>query len=97
MLSHELGELAIETGIFPLYEVEDGKLTYYGKTKALVEGRPRKPVREYLLKQGRFAHFTEEDLAYFQAKVDEMWQKWEIPAVIPFRRLDAAKAALAMT
>ena len=24
MLSHELGELAIETGIFPLYEVEDG-------------------------------------------------------------------------
>jgi pyruvate ferredoxin oxidoreductase beta subunit len=49
-----------------------------------VEGRPRKPVREYLLKQGRFAHFTEEDLEYFQAKVDEMWNKWEIPGVIPF-------------
>src|SRR5436309_11775700 len=32
--------------------------------------------------QGRFAHFTEEDLAYFQSKVDDMWQKWEIPAVI---------------
>ena len=43
----------------------------------------RKPVREYLLKQGRFAHFTEEDLDYFQAKVDEMWDKWEIPAVVP--------------
>ena len=62
MLSHELGELAVETGIFPLYEVEDGVVRYYGKTKAIVEGRPRKPVREYLLKQGRFAHFTEEDL-----------------------------------
>jgi pyruvate ferredoxin oxidoreductase beta subunit len=94
MLSHELGELAIETGIFPLYEVEDGQVKYYGKTKAIVEGRPRKPVREYLLKQGRFAHFIEEDLAYFQAKVDEMWDKWEIPAVVPFRRLDATKAAL---
>src|SRR5207244_2286003 len=47
MLSHELGELAIETGIFPLYEVEDGQVKYYGKTKALVEGRERKPVREY--------------------------------------------------
>jgi len=23
-----------------------------------------------------------------------MWQKWEIPAVIPFRRLDASKAAV---
>jgi len=95
MLSHELGELAIETGIFPLYEVEDGQVKYYGKTKAIVEGRARKPVREYLLKQGRFAHFIEEDLAYFQAKVDEMWEKWEIPAVVPFRRLDATRAALA--
>ncbi len=57
MLSHELGELAVETGIFPLYEVEDGVVRHYGKTKAIVEGRPRKPVREYLLKQGRFAHF----------------------------------------
>src|SRR5947208_18386 len=94
MLSHELGELAIETGIFPLYEVEDGQVKYYGKTKAIIEGRARKPVREYLLKQGRFAHFVEEDLAYFQAKVDEMWEKWEIPAVVPFRRLDATKAAL---
>ncbi len=84
MLSHELGELAVETGIFPLYEVEDGVVRHYGKTKAIVEGRPRKPVREYLLKQGRFAHFTEEDLGYFQAKVDQMWDKWEIPGVIPF-------------
>jgi pyruvate ferredoxin oxidoreductase beta subunit len=91
MLSHELGELAIECGIFPLYEVEDGVVKYYGKTKAIVEGRPRKPVREYLLKQGRFAHFIEEDLAYFQAKVDEMWQ-WELPAVVSFRKDLKAKA-----
>src|SRR3546814_14887686 len=72
MLSHELGELAIETGIFPLYEVEDGVVKYYGKTKAIVDGRKRKPVREYLLRQGRFAHFTEEDLDYFQSTVNEM-------------------------
>src|SRR5438093_919579 len=94
MLSHELGELAIETGIFPLYEVEDGVVKYYGKTKAIVEGRRSKPVREYLLKQGRFAHFTEEDLSYFQEKVDEQWDKWQIPGVVPFRKLDAAQAAL---
>src|SRR5207247_9433421 len=86
MLSHELGELAIETGIFPLYEVEDGVVKYYGKTKAIVDGRRRKPVREYPLKQGRFAHFTEEDLAFFQAKVDEMRARWEIPGVVSFRK-----------
>ena len=89
MLSHELGELAVETGIFPLYEVEDGVVKYYGKTKSIVDGRKRKPVREYLLKQGRFAHFTEGDLAYFQAKVDEMWENWEIPGVVSFRKAPA--------
>jgi pyruvate ferredoxin oxidoreductase beta subunit len=49
-------------------------------------------VREYLLKQGRFAHFVEEDLDYFQAKVDEMWQKWELPGIVAFRKdLETAK------
>src|SRR2546429_9221925 len=96
MLSHELGELAIETGIFPLYEVEDGHVKYYGKTKAIVEGRTRKPVREYLLKRGRFAHFVEEALEYFQKKVDEMWEQGEIQAVFPFRGLAATRAARAV-
>ncbi|MFQ5681702.1 MAG: thiamine pyrophosphate-dependent enzyme [Candidatus Binatia bacterium] len=86
MYSHELGELAIESGIFPLYEVEDMKLKYYGKTKKLVEGRlKRKPVRDYLMRQGRFAHFTDEDIDYFQKKTDEMWEKWVLPGVIPIR------------
>jgi pyruvate ferredoxin oxidoreductase beta subunit len=86
LYSHELGELAIETGIFPLYEVEDMKLKYYGKTKKIVEGRlKRKPVRDYLLRQGRFAHFVDEDFDYFQKKTDEMWEKWVLPGVIPIR------------
>src|SRR3989475_197042 len=38
LLSHELGDLAIETGIFPLYEVEDHQVRYYGQTKAIGEG-----------------------------------------------------------
>jgi pyruvate ferredoxin oxidoreductase beta subunit len=42
------------------------------------------PVRDYLLKQGRFAHFKDDDIDYFQNKVDEMWTKWLIPGVIPF-------------
>ena len=70
------------------------RMNWSSAIRAIVEGRARKPVREYLLKQGRFAHFTEEDLEYFQKKVDETWEKWEIPAVIPFRRLDATRAAL---
>ena len=87
MLSHELGEMAVEAGVWPLYEVENGVLKLYGRTRALAEKRARrKPVRDYLLKQGRFAHFTDDDLDYFQAKIDAMWDKWLIPGVIPFRK-----------
>ncbi|MFQ5894195.1 MAG: thiamine pyrophosphate-dependent enzyme [Nitrospinota bacterium] len=83
--SHELGELAVETGLWPLYEIEDGKLRFTGPTARMVYGKkPRKPVREYLEKQGRFYHFTEEDFRHFQAKVDQMWEGWFIPGIIPF-------------
>ncbi|MGZ4813237.1 MAG: thiamine pyrophosphate-dependent enzyme [Terriglobales bacterium] len=85
--SHELGELAVQTGIWPLYEVEDGKLRLTGRTQQIADGKiPRKPVRDYLLRQGRFAHFTNDDLDYFQSKIDDMWTKWLIPGVIPFEK-----------
>lgn len=44
------------------------------------------PVRDYLLKQGVFAHFTVEDIAYFRSKVDEKWEKWLVPGVIPLQK-----------
>ena len=84
-LSHEIGILAVETGIWPLYEIEHGKVHFYGKSKSIAEGGKRKPVREYLEKQDRFAHFTIDDIDNFQSNIDEMWQKWLIPGVIPMR------------
>ena len=86
-LAFEIGELAVNTGIWPLYEVECGKLSLYGKTEQIAKGRfKRLPVRDYLLKQGRFAHFTVDDIAFFQRKVDEMWDKWLVPGVIPLQK-----------
>ena len=83
--SNELGKLAIETGIYPLYEIKEGVLKLTGVTKQIAEGkRMRKPVREYLEKQGRFAHFKNQDYTYFQKKVDEMWEQWVIPTVVAF-------------
>lgn len=87
MISHELGELAVNTGVWPLYEVEDGKLRLTGRSELIANGKlKRQPVRDYLLKQGRFAHFSDDDIGYFQNKVDEMWEKWLVPGVIPFRK-----------
>ncbi|MFQ5657169.1 MAG: pyruvate synthase, partial [Candidatus Methylomirabilales bacterium] len=93
--SHTLGELAVETGVWPLFEVEDGALKFYGKSKSIAQGRKRKPVREYLLKQGRFAHFTDEDIEYFQKKIDQMWESWLIPGAVCFDMSDDIKKALA--
>ncbi len=83
--SHELGEIAVEAGIWPLFEVENHTLKMYGKSKPMAEGRfKRRPVRDYLNRQGRFAHFTDDDIDYFQSKIDDMWTRWLIPGVLPF-------------
>jgi len=87
ILSHEIGNLAVNTGIWPLYEVEKGVLKLYGKTREIAEGRfKRLPVEEYLLKQGRFAHFIDEDIKFFQSQIDDMWNNWLVPGVIPLRK-----------
>ena len=60
----ELGRLGVETGFWPLYEIENGefKVTY----------RPteRKPVIEYLKAQKRFKHLTENEVQIIQDYVD---------------------------
>ncbi len=51
----EVGKLAVETALWPLYEIEEGVITNVRKL------RNRKPVEEYLKVQGRFKHlFTME-------------------------------------
>ena len=93
ILSYELGELSVNTGIWPLYEVENGQLKLFGKTKMIAEGKAtRLPVRDYLMKQGRFSHFTDDDVDYYQSKIDEMWNKWLLPGVIPIQKdIDASE------
>jgi pyruvate ferredoxin oxidoreductase beta subunit len=84
--SHDVGELAIRSGIFPLWEITNGVLKYtYDARKS------RMPVREYMESQGRFAHFKQEDFDFVQSVVDEMWNEWEAPGVLPLR-VEAMKA-----
>src|SRR4030042_1341765 len=68
-LSPELSILAVQTNVFPLYEVEDGK-------RYTINHEPRcLPVQEYLLKQGRFKHLKEDQIRQIQMDVDEEWEK----------------------
>jgi pyruvate ferredoxin oxidoreductase beta subunit len=71
-LTADIGKLAVQTGIWPLKEYVDGKVTH---TKV---PRERKPVEQYLALQGRFAHLFEPEpdatlLAEAQSRVDAYW------------------------
>ena len=68
-LTIEIGRLAVQTGIFPLYEIEDGKY------KLSVKLPKHKPVQDYLKLQGRFRHLSEEEIKIIQDKVDKEYSK----------------------
>ena len=62
-LSVRLGRLAVETGVFPLYEVEKGKYTLNFDPPRL------RPVEDYIKPQGRFRHLTPELIDKIQQRV----------------------------
>ena len=67
-LSVKIARMAVQTNIFPLYEVEDGlRYTINFKSKGYL-------VREYFKLQGRFKHLTEEDLDQIQEMVNDDWE-----------------------
>ncbi len=65
----ELGRLAVETGVFPLYEVINGEYNLN------VDLPDLKPVTEYLKKQGRFKHLNDDTIATIQTRVEEDYLK----------------------
>ena len=71
-----IGRLAVETGVFPLYEVEQGK---YRLTLDVGELRP---VKEYLKPQGRFRHLTDDLIAEIQKRVTEEYNKLKVKTTL---------------
>ena len=68
-LTIKVGRLAVETGIFPLYEVEDGNY------KLTVDPPELRPVQDYLQLQGRFRHLSEEEIRKIQGRVDKEYRR----------------------
>jgi pyruvate ferredoxin oxidoreductase beta subunit len=75
-LTVEIARLGVETGLYPLYEYENGKLTSARKQKEF------KPVVEYLKLQKRFKHLVDnsdkyrEQLAFIQNIAKENIEKF---------------------
>ncbi len=68
-LSVRLGRLAVETGVFPLYEVE------HGKYKMSMDVPKLKPLTDYTKLQGRFRHLNPETLSQIETKVVEKYNE----------------------
>ena len=67
-MAPKVSTLAVETNVFPLYEIMDGlkyQITY--NSKGL-------PVEEYLSVQGRYKHLKPEQIKSIQSETDRIWR-----------------------
>jgi pyruvate ferredoxin oxidoreductase beta subunit len=72
----EVGRLAVETGMWILYEAVEGEVKFTGVSKLIAEGkRELRDVREYLRIQGRFRNLSEEDIAEIERYNNERWER----------------------
>ena len=68
----KVGKLAVTTGLFDLYEIENGVFKLTGASLSLV-GKTRRPVSEYFATQGRFKSLDAESVEKVQQQVDAKW------------------------
>lgn len=61
----KLGRLVVETGMFPLYEVENGQY------KMSIDLPQLRPVKDYLKLQGRFRHLSDDTINTIQERVEK--------------------------
>jgi len=78
----DMGVMAVETGAWALYEFENDKMTFNGKSKLILEKKiERKPIEEWIKYQGRFRHLfkPEKDVKRLKAieeHTDQMWDRY---------------------
>ncbi len=68
-LSIKLGRLAVETGVFPLYEVERGNY------RLNIDFPKLKPIKEYFKLQGRFRHLTDPMIEEIEKRVHQEYER----------------------
>lgn len=70
-LTVEMSRLAVETGVFPLLEIEQG-------TKLTITKKPKpEPLEKYIKAQGRFKHMNPSDIDEFRAFIEMRLERLE--------------------
>ncbi|MBT3226292.1 MAG: pyruvate synthase subunit beta [Deltaproteobacteria bacterium] len=73
-LSITVGKMAVNAGLYDLYEVENGKKTLSGPSSKLLQKKELPRVAEYLKIQSRFRALSEQQIAEIQAEIDTKWE-----------------------
>jgi len=76
----EVARLAVETCVFPLWEVVDGEYSLSAPSKAIaLKPESKKPVREYLKSQGRFQHLFTPEFEHVIKEIEQIVDKnWKL-------------------
>jgi pyruvate/2-oxoacid:ferredoxin oxidoreductase beta subunit len=68
-LTIKISKLAVQTRLFPLYEIKNG-------TRITINKRPKaKELKAFTGLQGRFTHLSEDDMARLQEEVERRWSR----------------------
>ena len=76
----KVARLAVQSGMWMLYEHENGRTTYNAGTQRIIQGQSKLvPVEEYLREQGRFRHLfyperDEERIGEIQGRIDHVFE-----------------------
>ena len=71
-----IGELAVQTGLVVLYEIERSVFRLTSASESIARRGNLRPVREYLMEQGRFRSITEEQIDKLQDWVNMRWKRY---------------------
>lgn len=63
-----IAKLATQTGLFPLYEIENGERYILNRK------RGKKSIKEYVSLQGRFRQLDEHGIQRIEARIDKLWE-----------------------
>ena len=72
----KIGEIAVQTGWVVLYEVESGVFRLTSASESIARKGNLRPVREFLVEQGRFNSITEEQINELQDRVNAKWKRY---------------------
>ncbi len=73
----KIGKLAVNTGLYDLYEIQDSKLSLTGPSKRLTFDKLR-PVEEYFKTQSRFKALSKEHIANVQKQINAKWKGYGV-------------------